>query len=124
MITFYNLPLIESETVNDSLKFISIMTRLSLGKYLPKTTKERDITKMIGNSFLLNAKELLADKTVDINYKIQYIKLAAYRDYALYKLYKVTSLPLSYFPDIALDKIKHNPLLRVTQTDIHFKYER
>jgi hypothetical protein len=41
----------------------------------------------------------------------------------LYKLYKVTHLDLSYFKDLDLDTLAHNPLLKITQNKIYFKYE-
>jgi hypothetical protein len=123
MTVFYNLELIDKEAGGHSVKFVQLFTRLAQRNYMPKNNKEKCIKKLIGSSFLLAPNPLLTNKYVDINYKVQYIKLAAYRDYALYKLYKATSLPLSYFPDIDMDKIKHNPLLHITATDIQFKYE-
>jgi hypothetical protein len=79
---------------------------------------------MVGNSFLINPEPLFKiKKSVDILYIIQYIKLAAKRDYSLYKYYGVKSLQLSYFPDINLEVIKTNPLLKITPTEIFFAYE-
>jgi hypothetical protein len=77
---------------------------------------------MVGSSFLLNP-EPLFKSNVDVLYIMQYIKLAAKRDYSLYKYYGVKSLPLSYFPDINLGVIKTNPLLKITPTEIFFEYE-
>lgn len=76
-----------------------------------------------GNSYLLNPVDLFNDKSTDILYKLQYVKLAGRREYSLYKLYKSKSLQLSYYPDIIYDAIKHNPLLEITQSEILFKYE-
>ncbi len=122
MILFFNLEALEKAAQNDSRKLISLIKEVnSLNKAILAPIHRKILA---GSSFLLNAEDLLANRSVDINYIVQYIKLAGRRDYALYKLYGVKSLPLSYFPDIDLNKINHNPLLNITQSDIHFKYER
>ena len=76
-----------------------------------------------GDSYLLNPVPLLLDKSVSIVHKVQYIRLAAKRSYADYAFTNVKSLDRSFFPDLILDNIKHNPLLQITQTEIIFKYE-
>lgn len=76
-----------------------------------------------GTSFLINPDKLFKDKITDPVYIAQYIKLAAKRDMTLYKLYGVTSLLTSYFIDLNIDNIKHNPLLKITDTEIQFKHE-
>jgi len=78
---------------------------------------------MIGQSFLLNPDELLNDRRTDPSYIVQYIKLAARRDYAMYKLYNITYLDLTYYPDIDRSKISHNPLLNIAGDKLFFKYE-
>jgi len=80
-------------------------------------------TQMYGQSFLLNPDDLLTDRRTDPSYIVQYIKLAARRDYAMYKLYKITYLDLSYYPDIDRSKISHNPLLSIAGDKLFFKYE-
>ncbi len=77
-----------------------------------------------GSSFLLNPDGILLDKTTEPAYITQYIKLAGRRDLFLYKQYEMITLPLSYFTDINLTNIKTNPLLTITNTEIHFKYEK
>ena len=76
-----------------------------------------------GHSFLINPLPFFKDKTTDIIYKIQYLKLAAMRDYLLYKQYKYKALQTSFYPDLNRAAISHNPLLKVTQSEILFKYE-
>jgi hypothetical protein len=76
-----------------------------------------------GASFLLNPAAFFADYSTDILFKVQYIKLAGRRDYALFKQYGYKRLQTSYFPDLAFDAIKHNPLITITPTEILFKYE-
>jgi len=76
-----------------------------------------------GSSFLLNPLPLFEDKGTDILFKLQYIKLAAKRDWLMYKMYKYKALNTSFFPDLNYDAIKHNNLLKITPTEVQFKYE-
>ncbi len=84
----------------------------------------RSRVSLVGHSYLLNPKEFFEDKSTDIIFRVQYLKLAGMRDYGLYKQYKYTGLQTSFFPDLAYDNIKHNPLLIIKPTEILFKYER
>lgn len=123
MALFFNLELLETETNCDPKLMLPMLERHFTGKLIPKNSRDRVITRnLAGHSFLLNAASLFSD-TCDIAHKAQYIRLAGRRDYSLYKLYRVTYLDLSYFKDIDLDAIKHNPLLNIHQNKIHFKYE-
>ena len=124
MALFFNLQTLETQSLNDANKFMAMLEyhyskRLpsKYSKYLPSKVP------LNGTSYLLNPLALFSDKSTDILYKLQYIKLAGRRDYSLYKLYKYKALQLSYYPDIIYDTIKHNPLLTITQTEITFKYE-
>lgn len=124
MALFFNLQTLETQSQNDANKFMAMLEyhyskRLpsKYSKYLPSKVP------LNGTSYLLNPLALFNDKSTDILYKLQYIKLAGRRDYSLYKLYKYKALQLSYYPDIIYDTIKHNPLLTITQTEITFKYE-
>lgn len=123
MALFFNLELLETETNCDPKLMLPMLERHFTGKLIPKNSRDRVITRnLAGHSFLLDAASLFSD-TCDIAHKAQYIRLAGRRDYSLYKLYRVTYLDLSYFKDIDLDAIKHNPLLNIQQNKIHFKYE-
>jgi hypothetical protein len=123
MALFFNLDLLETETNCDPKLMLSMLERHFTGKLMPKNRHDRVITRsLVGHSFLLDAASLFSD-TSDIAYKTQYIRLAGRRDYSLYKLYRVTYLDLSYYKDIDLDAIKHNPLLNIQQNKIYFKYE-
>ena len=124
MALFFNLQTLETQSQNDANKFMAMLEyhyskRLpsKYSKYLPSKVP------LNGGSYILNPLALFNDKSTDILYKLQYIKLAGRRDYSLYKLYKYKALQLSYYPDIIYDTIKHNPLLTITQTEITFKYE-
>jgi hypothetical protein len=110
--------------------FFSWSSLLRLGKHTPakvvallrehhKSRKD----KLMGLSFLLSPSGILSDNTTDILFVYQYILIAARRDYALYNLYGLKSLPLSYNPDLKIDSLKTNPLLEVTKSEIHLKHE-
>lgn len=118
MTFFFNLENLEKESCDNSQKFIKLLKDFYTRKLPSKYAK----LSLIGKSFLLNPTPLFKS-TVDINFVVQYIKLAARRDYTFYKHYGTTSLQLSYFPDINLVAIKQNPLLKITDSEIYFLYE-
>lgn len=118
---FFNLQNLEKLSEGNPIKAVELLKALHLDRLLKIGFKQ----KLRGNSFLLRPDPILSDRTTDILYIYQYISLAARRDYALYKLYGVKYLVLSYFPDlISLDNIRTNPLLEVTNKEIYFKYEK
>lgn len=119
MTLFFNIENLEKAAGSDSIRFLELLKRFYLKK-LPKRVEKP--VNLVGNSFLLNPGPLF-EISVDIAYIVQYIKLAARRDYLLYKQFKVTSLPTSFFPDIDYSNIVHNPLLKITEDQIFFKYE-
>lgn len=125
MTLFFNLQTLESKTQLEPKKLVETLKLHFQKKTIPKNAKTlvKPLNNLVGNSFLLNAAPLFADKTTDINYIAQYIRLAGRRDYVLYKLYGQKFLDLSYFLDIDISSIKHNPLLTITENKIHFKYE-
>ena len=125
MILFFNLALLEAETLGNPKQMVEKLRLFYNKKHMPKNgySKVKPIRNLNGNSYLLNAEKLFADNITDIIYKSQYIQLAGRRDYSLYRLFNVKYLDLSYFKDIDLDKIKTNPLITITQNKIYFKYE-
>lgn len=124
MAIFFNLQTLENQAGSDSNKFVALF-EYHYSKRVPYKYSKYKPSKipLNGQSYLLNPTELFSDKSTDVLYKVQYIKLAARRDYSLYKLYKYKALQLSYYPDIVYDAIKTNPLLNITQSEILFKYE-
>lgn len=121
---FYNLAKLQEAAGTNSSVLVKELERYYLhrnnklnGYYLPK----HSLTG--GSSFLINPTELFNDRSALEVYKAQYIILAGKRDFNLYKEYKVTTLDLSYFPDLQLEKVKNNPLLDITPQHIKFKYE-
>lgn len=125
MTLFFNLNNLEKDAGDDLNRYVFLLRQLYLNKRLPSKKDKYPPAKynLVGNSFILNAGPLF-DEKVDIAYIVQYIRLAGRRDYMLYKEYGTTSLPLSFFPDINLKNIIHNPLLKITEDEIFFKYER
>ena len=121
---FYNLDNLIGDTECDPNKTLYILKFLYY-KVLPKNSYSPKINKQryVGVSFILNPEPLFNDKSTDILYKIQYIKLAGMRSYFEYKTYKIKHLNRSFYPDILLENIKRNPLLDITDTNIYFTHE-
>lgn len=124
MTIFFNLTTLEEQSCNASDKFMS-MLEFHHSKRLPSRYSKLQPSKvpLHGKSFILNPVDLFNDKSTDILYKLQYVKLAARRDYNLYKQYGYKSLQTSFFPDLNYDAIRSNPLLVITPTEVQFKYE-
>ena len=124
MTLFFNLKQLQVSAGNNGDKLVSDLYKYYLyrikknkGYYLPK------VSLLGGTSFLLNPEGLFNEKAVSVIHKAQYIILAGKRDYQLYKEYGVTTLDLSYYPDLDTDKIKYNPLLTIKQNKLQFKFE-
>lgn len=125
MALFFNLKTLEELSCKDYNKMFALLTHHYNKKTIPSKRDKYPPAKvsLVGYSYLLNPKPFLSDNTTDIIYKVQYLRLAAARDYALYKKYKYKGLPLSLYPDLLVGNIKHNPLLKFTDTDLLFIYE-
>lgn len=119
MAVFFNLETLTETSKGDPTKFLNTLEKLSTGRILNLDQKR----KLIGSSFLLNPFPLFNRDNIDILYKIQYIKLAAKRDYSTYKLLNFAGLDLTYFPDINKSSIQRNPLLNINKHQIQFLYE-
>ncbi len=120
---FFNLDTIEQLDVIDTIPALRIVYYNTIPKSKYSRLKKFSRNKLLGASFLLNPEPILNDNVTDPNYLVQYVRLAGRRSYAMHKLYNLRYLDLSYFPDISLEKIKHNPLLTIAKDKIHFKYE-
>ena len=125
MALFFSIDTLNELAGDDPNKFLALLEYKHTGGIAKsKHSKYKPATKSLaGGSFLLNPNRLFSDKSTDILFKIQYIKLAARRDYALWKFHKYKGIQLSYYPDINIEAAKHNPLLIVTSDQINFKYE-
>jgi len=75
-----------------------------------------------GSSFILNPQPLL-DSKHDVLWKLQYIQLASLRNYTDYKLFNSRVLDLGLYPEVNISMIKQNPLLKVENNNLIFKFE-
>ena len=77
----------------------------------------------LGNSFLANPKQLLAERKNYSNLEAaNYVVVASYRNYQEYKRTGDTTLQLLHFP-LLEEIINENRLLRIENGVIHFKFE-
>ena len=75
-----------------------------------------------GTSYILNIDSLERAK-VPSEYMAQYIMLASRRSYYLYKSIGQIYLDLLDYPDLILSRVSSNPLLRIENDRMYFKYE-
>lgn len=125
MTVFFNLNILDKESKCDPYRFLALLEYHTTGK-LPKSYKSKykpSSVSLTGFSFILDPIPLFNLKHVDIHFIIQYIKLAALRDYALYRFNQFKALDTTFFPDLNTSVIRSNPLLTIAQKYINFKYE-
>lgn len=126
MVLFFNLETLEKETKGDLNYMVVALQRWFNKDLVPKNAKQKykPLSKSLhGSSFLVKPERFFRDTTTDIIWRVQYLKLAAKRDYTYYKLYGITYLDTTFFPDLNLKAIEPNPLLKITDNKIYFKYE-
>lgn len=111
---FFDLIKLEKLAKNDLYRFMEIMEA--------EYNTILALSKIRGKSFLLKPEQLFKAK-IDIVYKVQYTRLAAKRDYFLYKQYGFNGLDLSLYPDLHTNNIKYNPLLEISNNKLTFKLE-
>lgn len=125
MTVFFNVNILDKESKCDAHRFLALLEYHTTGK-LPKSSKSKykpSLVSLTGFSFILNPMPLFDLKQVDIHFIVQYIKLAALRDYTLYKFNQFKALDTTFFPDLNTSVIRTNPLLIIAQKYINFKYE-
>ena len=125
MALFFNLETLQREAGNDPEKLIALLEyhyKNTLPKHRFVKYKPSKVP-LTGYSFILNPGPVFNLRDHDVNYVVQYIKLCAMRDYAHYKFHGIRHLDTTYFPDLNIDKIKTNPLLKLATKQINFKYE-
>jgi hypothetical protein len=122
---FFNVKTLEEKTLCDPHYMVMALWYWYKKITIPKryATKYKPLKNISGFSYLLKPEAFFKDKTTDIIWKAQVIRLAGRRDYTLYKLYGFKFLDLSYFPDIDIKSIESNPLISITDNKIYFKYE-
>lgn len=123
MTLFFSLEKLEKQAQGSDPKFMQILSDF----YQQKTLKRPSLNKVRfkpinGSSYLLNPQPLFAQH-VDIAYVVQYVRLAARRDYTLFTMFKEIRLDLSYFPELDINSLNRNPLLIVKNKHIQFKFE-
>ena len=126
MALLFNIQAVEKAAGTSDTEFLRFMWYWYINKVnVPDkyVLARRKAGNVAGSSFLLNPRPLFLATGLDAVYLVQYIKLAARRDYSLYRTHKYTALPISYFPDLNRQKIQSNPLLKVVNNEILFKYE-
>jgi len=126
MTLFFNIEVLEKETKGDLNYLIIGLEKWFNKQYLPLNSREKYKPlkrSLSGYSFLLQPEPFFKDKTTDIIYRVQYLRLASRRDYTQYKLYGSKSLDLSFLPDINIHVIESNPIILIKQNKIYFKYE-
>jgi hypothetical protein len=123
MTLFFSLEKLEKQTGNSDPKFMQILWEHYQCKTLQRPSLRKVKFKPInGSSYLLNPQPLF-NQTIDIAYVVQYIKLAAKRDYSLFRMFNQIGLDLSFFPELDQQYINRNPLLIVKNNHIQFKFE-
>jgi hypothetical protein len=125
MTLFFNILLLEQDTQCNPKLMVEKLKLWYSRKRIPKNyaTKIKPLSKLFGDSFLLNPQSFFEDQTTDIIYKSQYLQLAGRRNYSDFVHFGATYLDLTLFQDVDLDKLKTNPLLTIANNKIYFKYE-
>ena len=125
MALFFNLKNLESESQNNAEKLVCLLRYHHQGvtvvnkyaKYKPSKSSLK------GTSFILCPRPVLYGENIEIAYLSQYIKLCGRRDWLLYKTHKFAGLDTSFYPDLLVENIKTNPLLKISNKLIYFKFE-
>ena len=122
---FFDIQKLEKLADGNDLKFVFLLYKWWKYKDLVfrKGDKFRLTEPLAGNTGWLIHPEKLFTQADDVIFMVQYIRLAAKRDLLMFNHYGVTTLPTSYYTDLNIEQLKHNPLLTITDTEIKFKYE-
>jgi hypothetical protein len=109
------------------LQYLCFKENLWLPSYLPKNYPHHiyQVSKTpypIGDSYILNIKPILMNqKGFFVSDIYNYIQLASCRSYFDYKVKNITTLPVVIAKANSMDL--NNPLIKVIDENIHFKYE-
>ena len=116
------LPLIKPEEIPFEIPESWVWCRLGEIAYVTSgSTPSKDAFVDEGIPFLKMYN--LRSQEIDFQYKTQYIKLAALRNFLYYKFHKDATLDIGLYPDINLKNILKNPLLAIDKYKLKFKYE-
>ena len=122
----YNWEKIFRETNGDSTSILTIVHLLTY-KRIPASKKDKTYKyfgkSFVGNSFLLNPRELLAKRQYYSNKEAaEYIAVASYRNYFNYNRTGETTLELIHLP-VETTIVNRNRMLRVENGLVHFLFE-
>ena len=122
----YNWEKINSETNGDSNSILTIVHLLTY-KRIPASRKDKTYKyfgkSFVGDSFLLNPRQLLAERKNYSNKEAaEYIAIASYRNYFNYKQTGQTTLELIHLP-VTTTIVNRNRMLRIGNGLVHFLFE-
>ena len=122
----YNWKKIFRETNGDSTSILTIVHLLTY-KRIPASKKDKTYKyfgkSFVGDSFLLNPRQLLAERKNYSNKEAaEYIAVASYRNYFNYKQTGETTLELIHLP-VETTIVNRNRMLRIENGLVHFLFE-
>jgi|TARA_R100001463_G_scaffold37483_1_gene80555 hypothetical protein len=122
----YNWEKINREAKGDSVSILTIIHLLTY-KRIPASRKDKTYKyfgkSFLGQSFLLNPRQLLAERRYYSNKEAaEYVAVASYRNYFDYKRTGQTTLELIHLP-VNETIVNRNRLLRIENGLVHFLFE-
>ena len=122
----YNWEKIFRETKGDSVSILTIIHLLTY-KRIPASRKDKTFKyfgkSFLGDSFLLNPRQLLAERKNYSNQEAaEYIAVASYRNYFNYNRTGETTLELIHLP-VETTIVNRNRMLRIENGLVHFLFE-
>jgi hypothetical protein len=122
----YNWEKINSETNGDSTSILTIVHLLTYRR-IPASRKDKTYKyfgkSFVGDSFLVNPRQLLAERKRYSNKEAaEYIAVASFRNYFNYQQTGQTTLELIHLP-VTTTIVNRNRLLRIDNGLVHFLFE-
>ena len=122
----YNWEKIYNETNGDSTSILTVVHLLTY-KRIPASRRDKTYKyfgkSFVGNSFLLNPRQLLAERKNYSNKEAaEYIAVASYRNYFNYNRTGETTLELIHLP-VDTTIVNRNRMLRIENGLVHFLFE-
>ena len=122
----YNWEKINSETNGDSTSILTIVHLLTYRR-IPASRKDKTYKyfgkSFVGGSFLVNPRQLLAERNKYSNKEAaEYIAVASYRNYFNYQQTGQTTLELIHLP-VTTTIVNRNRLLLIDNGLVHFLFE-
>ena len=122
----YNWEKIFREAKGDSVSILTIIHLLTY-KRIPASRKDKTFKyfgkSFLGDSFLLNPRQLLAERKYYSNKEAaEYVAVASYRNYFNYNQTGKTTLELIHLP-VETTIVNRNRMLRIENGLVHFLFE-